>query len=133
MYMTFTLPLAVWLLTYLFHGIPGEVVESARVDGASHLRVYANVLMPMAIPALISVGLLVFILAWQEYLFAVTLTTFDPDLSTVPVAVTEYTRLGTPIGRVMASIVISSLPLVALTVLFQRRLVVGMTAGSVKT
>lgn len=131
-YVTFALPLAVWLLSDLFSGIPAPLFEAARVDGASHRQIYLRVLMPLAVPSLVSAGLLIFITAWQEYLYAVTLTTFDADLSTVPVAVTQYAGLGNPIGRIMAAIVVCSVPLVILTVIFQRRIVAGLIIGGVK-
>lgn len=132
LYMIFALPLAVWLLTNLFSEVPEELMESARVDGASPMQAFTHILLPLAVPALVSVGMLVFIAAWQEYLFALTLTTLDPDVSTMPVAITDYARLGTPVGRVMAATVIASVPMVVITAVFQRQIVTGLTAGSVK-
>ncbi len=90
------------------------------------------VLSPLLVPALVSVGLLVFIAAWNEFLFALTFTLQESNLSTVPVAITTYEALGTPIGQTMAAAMLVTLPIVIVTSIFQKRIVAGLTAGAVK-
>ncbi len=132
-YMIFSLPLAVWLLTYFIESLPSELFESARIDGASAGQMFYLVLLPLLRPALVSVGLLVFIAAWNEFLFALTFTLQEPNWSTVPVAITTYESLGTPIGQTMAAATLVTLPIVIVTSLFQKRIVAGLTAGAVKS
>lgn len=132
-YMIFSLPLAIWLLTYFIQSLPSELFESARIDGASAGQVFYYVLLPLLTPALVSVGLLVFIAAWNEFLFALTFTLQEPNWSTVPVAITTYEALGTPIGQTMAAAMLVTLPIVIVTSIFQKRIVAGLTAGAVKS
>ena len=131
-YMIFTLPMAVWLLTYFMQSLPDELFEAARIDGASAFQMFWLVLLPLLAPALVSVGLLTFIAAWNEYLFALTFTLQEPGLSTVPVAMSTYEALGTPIGQVMAAALLVTLPIIVVTTVFQKRIVAGLAAGAVK-
>jgi trehalose/maltose transport system permease protein len=132
MYLVFALPFAIWVLTYFFRSIPDELLHAARVDGANPLQLLWHVLLPLSVPALASAGLITFITAWNEYLFALTFTLQQPGSSTVPVALTEYYGLGTPPGQVMAAALVVMLPTVLLVILFQRRIATGLTAGAVK-
>jgi trehalose/maltose transport system permease protein len=131
-YLVFALPLAIWVLSYFFRTIPNELLHAARVDGASPLQLLWHVILPLALPALLSAGLLTFIAAWNEYLFALTFTLQQPGTSTVPVAITTYYQLGTPVGQVMAAALVVMLPTVLLVALFQKRITEGLTAGAVK-
>jgi trehalose/maltose transport system permease protein len=131
-YLVFSLPFTIWVLSYFFRGIPDELLQAARVDGATPLQIFWYVLLPLAAPALVSSGLITFIEAWNEYLFALTFTLQVPGSSTVPVAITQYFRLGTPIGQVMAAALVVMLPTVLLIVTFQKRIAAGLTAGAIK-
>jgi trehalose/maltose transport system permease protein len=131
-YLVFALPFAIWVLTYFFKSIPDELLHAARVDGATPLQILWHVLLPLAVPALVSAGLITFITAWNEYLFALTFTLQQPGSSTVPVAMTEYYNLGVPIGQVMAAALVVMVPTVLLVVIFQKRISEGLTAGAVK-
>jgi trehalose/maltose transport system permease protein len=131
-YLVFALPFTIWVLTYFFRSIPDELLQAARVDGANPLQMLWHVLLPLAVPALVSAGLITFITAWNEYLFALTFTLQQPGSSTVPVAITEYYRLGTPIGQVMAAALVVMVPTVLLVIVFQQRIAEGLTAGAIK-
>jgi trehalose/maltose transport system permease protein len=131
-YLVFALPFTIWVLSYFFKGIPDSLLQAARVDGANPLQILWHVLLPLAVPALVSAGLITFITAWNEYLFALTFTLQEPGSSTVPVAMTEYYNLGTPIGQVMAAALVVMLPTTLLVIIFQKRISAGLTAGAVK-
>jgi trehalose/maltose transport system permease protein len=130
--LVFALPLAIWILSYFFKSIPNELLQAARVDGANPLQIWWHILLPLAVPALVSAGLLTFIATWNEYLFALTFTLQEPGTSTVPVAMTLYYQLGTPAGQTMAAALVVMFPTVLLVVLFQKRIAAGLTAGAVK-
>jgi trehalose/maltose transport system permease protein len=133
-YMLFTLPLTVWVLTGFFRTLPRELEESAYVDGAGPLQTFWHVMLPLATPGLAATGLLTFIAAWNEYLFALSLTITD-DARTVPVVIANLsgaTIHETPWGAIMAGCVIVTVPLVVLVMIFQKRIVQGLTAGAVK-
>jgi len=134
-YMIFTMPFTVWVMTSFFKGLPGEIMQSAQVDGASPFQTFRMILLPLTLPALVTTGLLAFIAAWNEYLFALTFTTIDPASRTVPVAIALFT--GTiarqePFGEIMAAAVTVTVPLVILVLIFQQKIVAGLTAGAVK-
>jgi trehalose/maltose transport system permease protein len=131
-YLVFSLPFTIWVLSYFFKSIPDSLLQAARVDGANPFQVLWYVLLPLSTPALVSAGLITFITAWNEYLFALTFTLQEPGSSTVPVAITEYYNLGVPIGQVMAAALIVMIPTVLLVVIFQKRITAGLTAGAVK-
>jgi multiple sugar transport system permease protein len=131
-YTTFTLPLSVWVLTNFFRSIPDEIYLASRVDGCSPFQSFIRVMLPLAMPGIITAAILVFIFSWNEFLFALTFTA-TPASRTIPVAIALFPGLHeVPWGDIAAASVIVTLPLVALVFLFQRRIVEGLTAGAVK-
>lgn len=133
-YMTFTLPLAIWTLTAYFREIPWELDKAARVDGATPLQAFVHVIAPLAAPGVFTTSILVFIFAWNDFLFAISLTSTD-HARTVPAAIAFFTgssRFAQPIGSIAAASVVVTIPVVVLVLLFQRRIVEGLTAGAVK-
>ena len=134
-YMLFTLPFTVWVLTSFFKGLPTEIMQSAQVDGATPFQTFRLILLPLTAPALVTTGLLAFINAWNEYLFALTFTTIEVDARTVPVAIALFTgeiSFQEPFGEIMAAAVLVTIPLIILVLIFQRRIIAGLTAGAVK-
>lgn len=132
--MVLTLPFTVWVLTTFMAELPRELEEAAFVDGATPFQVVRLVFLPLMGPALAATGLLAFIVAWNEFLFALTFTLTN-DMRTVPVAIaliTGATQYELPWGNIMAASVIVTVPLILLVFLFQRRIVAGLTAGAVK-
>jgi trehalose/maltose transport system permease protein len=133
-YLILTLPFTTWVLTAFMRELPVELEEAAIVDGASPARILVGIFLPLMAPALAATGLLAFILAWNEFLFALTFT-LSPEQRTVPVAIALISGASAyelPWGQVMAASVIVTLPLIALVLLLQRRIVAGLTAGAVK-
>jgi trehalose/maltose transport system permease protein len=134
-YLIFTLPFTAWVLTSFFKGLPGSLLEAARVDGASFSQTFWQILLPLTAPALATTGILAFIGAWNEYLFALTFTLPDPQAKTVPIAITTLAgRVARqePVGEIMAAALIITVPLIILVIIFQNRIVEGLTAGAVK-
>ncbi|HTE55413.1 MAG TPA: carbohydrate ABC transporter permease [Kofleriaceae bacterium] len=133
-YMIFTLPFTVWVLTTFMRDLPKELEEAAILDGASSWVILTRVFMPLMWPALVTTGLLAFIAAWNEFLFALTFTLTN-DMRTVPVGIALMSGASShelPWGNIMAASVLVTLPLVILVLIFQRRIVSGLTAGAVK-
>jgi ABC-type glycerol-3-phosphate transport system permease component len=131
-YLTFALPLTVWLLVGFFRQLPGEIVEAATVDGASRLTVMARIVLPLAMPGLATTSILTFIFCWNELLFALSFTV-EPDRRTVPVAIALLRgQYQIPWGQILAASVVATSPVAVVTWLFQRRIVRGLTAGAVK-
>ena len=133
-YLVFTLPFTIWILTTFMRELPRELEEAALVDGAGPLQTLALVLAPLLAPAMVTAGLLAFIAAWNEFLFALTFILTDSQ-RTVPVAIalmSGASQYELPWGNLMAASVIVTLPLVALVLVFQRRIVAGLTAGAIK-
>ena len=133
-YLIFTLPFTVWTLTTFVRQIPTELEEAAVMDGASPLVTLFRVLLPVMTPALVTTGLLAFINAWNEFLFALTFTS-DNSARTVPVAIGMFTGASqheSPFTLLMAASVVVTVPLIALVLVFQRKIVEGLTAGAVK-
>lgn len=133
-YTIFTLPFTVWVLTTFMRDLPIEIEEAAIVDGATPWVIITRVFMPLMWPALVTTGLLAFIGAWNEFLFALTFTA-NNDTRTVPVAIallSGSTQYEIPWGNIMAASVIVTIPLVVLVLIFQRKIVSGLTAGGVK-
>jgi trehalose/maltose transport system permease protein len=133
-YMIFTLPFTVWVLTTFVRDMPKELEEAALVDGATPWVILTRVFMPLMTPALVTTGLLAFIVAWNEFLFALTFT-LSNEQRTVPVAIALISggsQFELPWGQIMAASVIVTVPLVVLVLVFQRRIVSGLTAGAVK-
>jgi len=133
-YMIFTLPFTVWTLTSFVREIPHELEEAAQVDGATPLQTLFKVMLPVMMPALVTTGLLAFINAWNEYLFALTFTA-DNKARTVPVAISLFSgasQYELPWAGIMAASVVVTVPLIILVLFFQRNIVEGLTAGAVK-
>lgn len=133
-YLLFTLPFTVWVLVGYFRGLPKELEEAAYVDGATPLQTLLKVMLPLTGPGLVTTGLLAFIAAWNEYLFALTFTVGD-RVRTVPPAIASFggaTPFEIPWGSIMAASVVVTVPLVVLVLIFQQRIVAGLTAGAVK-
>lgn len=133
-YLTFTLPFTVWVLTNFFKSMPGELEEAALVDGAGPFRVFWQILLPLAAPGLVTTGLLAFIAAWNEFLYALTFTNND-NARTVQVAIAQFagrTQFDQPYANRMAASVVVTLPLIVLVLIFQRKILAGLTSGAVK-
>jgi trehalose/maltose transport system permease protein len=133
-YLTFALPLAIYILTSFFKEIPKDLEEAALVDGATHFQAFRKVVVPLAAPGLATAGILTFIAAWNEFLLATTLTS-SRSARTVPAAIaffTGSTEFEVPLGTISAASVVISIPLIILVLLFQKRIVAGLTAGAVK-
>jgi len=131
-----TLPFTVWVLTSFMAALPKDLEEAAYVDGATPLQVFYKVLLPLIAPGLVTTGLLAFITAWNEYLYALSFTQ-DPEHHTVTVAITSFTSgkgltFEQPWGQIMAATVVVTIPLIVLTLILQRRILAGLTAGAVK-
>jgi len=133
-YMIFTLPFTVWVLTTFMRELPRELEEAAIIDGANHWQILTRVFIPLLGPAMVTTGLLAFIAAWNEFLFALTFT-LSSEQRTVPVAIaliSGASQFESPWGNIMAASVIVTVPLILLVLIFQRRIVSGLTAGAVK-
>jgi len=134
-YMIFTLPFTTWVLTTFFKKLPIELMQSAQVDGATPFQTFYHILLPLTAPALVTTGLLAFIAAWNEYLFALTFTSIAPQSRTIPVAISLFSgsiARQEPFGEIMAGAIIVTIPVVLLVLFFQRKIVAGLTAGAVK-
>ena len=128
----YALPFAVWTMTNFFREIPDDLYRAARIDGCSHLGILRHVVLPLAAPGLVSVGLLVFIFSWNEFLYALTLTASERS-RTLPVAIALFPGVHEiPWGEIAAAGILATVPTVLLVVMFQRRIVSGLTAGAVK-
>jgi trehalose/maltose transport system permease protein len=135
-YMIFTLPFTIWVLTSFMRALPKDLEEAAYIDGASPLQVFYKVLLPLIAPGLVTTGLLAFIAAWNEFLYALSFTE-DAKHHTVPVAIVQFTAgkgssFAVPWGQIMAATIIVTVPLIVLTLALQRRILAGLTAGAVK-
>jgi len=129
-----TLPFVTWVLTTFMREMPRELEQAAIVDGANDWRILTRVFLPIMGPSLSAAGLLAFILAWNEFLFALTFT-LSTEKRTVPVAIaliSGATAYELPWGRVMAACVIVTVPLIVLVLVLQRYIISGLTAGAVK-
>ncbi|GGE19683.1 ABC transporter permease [Marinithermofilum abyssi] len=131
-YTTFALPLAIWNMTIFFRKIPYDLEEAARVDGASVFQTMRKVIFPLALPGTFTTAILVFIAAWNEFFFALTINT-EESMKTVPVGIAlfqgQYTM---PWGEISAAAIVVTIPLVIMVLIFQRRIISGLTAGAVK-
>jgi multiple sugar transport system permease protein len=133
-YLTFALPLSIYILVSFFREIPKDLEEAALVDGATNFQAFVKVIVPLAAPGLATTAILAFIAAWNEFLLATTLTS-SVTARTVPVAISQFTgssQFEVPLGTQSAASVVISIPLIALVLLFQKRIVAGLTAGAVK-
>ena len=132
--LAFGLPLTVYILASFFRDIPRELEEAALIDGATRFQAFRKIIVPLGAPGVVTAGLLVFIFAWNEFLFAITLTS-TPERRPVPAAIvffTGSTQFEIPLGTISAASVVVTIPLIALVLIFQRRIVAGLTAGAVK-
>jgi multiple sugar transport system permease protein len=132
--LTFCLPLTIYILASFFKEIPKELEEAALVDGATRFQAFYKVAVPLSAPGMVTAGLLVFIFAWNEFLFAITLTS-TPDRRPVPAAIAFFTgssQFEVPLGTISAASVVVTVPLIILVLVFQKRIVAGLTAGAVK-
>jgi multiple sugar transport system permease protein len=133
-YLTFALPLSIYILVSFFREIPRDLEEAALVDGATNFEAFRKVVVPLAAPGLATTAILTFIAAWNEFLLATTLTS-SVQARTVPVAISQFTgssQFEVPLGTQSAASVVISIPLILLVLLFQKRIVAGLTAGAVK-
>jgi multiple sugar transport system permease protein len=133
-YMTFTLPLAIYTLSAFFREIPWELEQAAQVDGATPFQAFRKVIVPLAAPGVFTAAILVFIFAWNDFIFANTLTSTD-EARTVPAALAFFTggsQFEQPIGAISAAAVVVTVPIIVMVLIFQRRIVAGLTAGAVK-
>jgi multiple sugar transport system permease protein len=133
-YMTFTLPLAIYTLSAFFREIPWELEQAAQVDGATPFQAFRKIIVPLAAPGVFTAAILVFIFAWNDFIFANTLTSTD-NARTVPAALAFFTgasQFEQPIGAISAAAVVVTIPTIIMVLIFQRRIVAGLTAGAVK-
>ena len=133
-YLTFALPLSIYILVSFFREIPKDLEEAALVDGATNFQAFLKVIVPLAAPGLATTAILTFIAAWNEFLLATTLTS-SREARTVPVAISQFTgssQFEVPLGTQSAASVVVAIPLIVLVLLFQKRIVAGLTAGAVK-
>jgi multiple sugar transport system permease protein len=133
-YMTFTLPLAIYTLSAFFREIPWELEQAAQVDGATQFQAFRKIIVPLAAPGVFTSAILVFIFAWNDFIFANTLTSTD-NARTVPAALAFFTgasQFEQPIGAISAAAVVVTVPIIVMVLIFQRRIVAGLTAGAVK-
>ncbi len=131
-YLTFAMPLAVWLMSGFFRQLPRELEEAALIDGASRMRAAFEIVLPLAAPAIATTAILTFLYAWNEFLFALSFT-LGPDRQTVPVAIALFRgQYQVPWGQVLAAAVVASLPVAIVVLAFERRIVSGLTSGAVK-
>ena len=131
-YVTFAMPLAIWLLVGFFRQLPPDLEEAARVDGASRLRILLEVILPLTAPAVATTAILTFVYCWNEFLFALYFT-LGPERQTVPVAIALFRgQYQVPWGQVLAAASVSVAPVAAFVLVFQRRIVQGLTSGAVK-
>ena len=131
-YVTLTLPLTVWIIASFFKELPDEIEEAARVDGCTVWQTMTKVMMPLAMPGIFTAGILTFIYAWNEFFFALLILT-QTGKQTLPVGIALFHgEYSIPWGEIAAASVISTLPLVLLVLLFQKRIVSGLSAGAIK-
>ncbi|MGH3824725.1 MAG: carbohydrate ABC transporter permease [Pseudonocardiaceae bacterium] len=133
-YITFSLPLAIYTLSAFFREIPWELEKAAQMDGATPFEAFRSVIVPLAAPGVFTTTILVFIFCWNDFLFAVSLTATDASQTTT-VAIANFTgasEFTEPTGSISAAAVLLTIPIVLLVLFFQRRIVAGLTAGTVK-
>ena len=131
-YMTFAMPLTIWLLVGFFRQLPRELEEAGMMDGASRLRIFRDVILPLSAPGIATTAILTFLYSWNEFLFALSFT-LGPSRQTVPVAIALFRgQYQVPWGQILAAAVVATIPVALLVLVFQRRIVQGLTAGAVK-
>ncbi|MEO7194845.1 MAG: carbohydrate ABC transporter permease [Pseudonocardiaceae bacterium] len=133
-YITFSLPLAIYTLSAFFREIPWELEKAAQMDGATPFQAFRSVIVPLAAPGVFTTAILVFIFCWNDFLFAVSLTSTEASQTTT-VAIAQFTgssEFTEPTGSISAAAVLLTIPIILFVVFFQRRIVTGLTAGAVK-
>lgn len=132
-YLSLTLPLSIWIMTAFFQQIPWEMEQAAQVDGASSWQAFRKVIVPLAAPGVFTTAIITFFTAWNDFVFAISLT--SERARTVPAALAFFTgasQFEQPTGAIMAGAVVVTIPVVLLVLIFQRRIVAGLTSGAVK-
>jgi ABC-type glycerol-3-phosphate transport system permease component len=131
-YMTFAMPLTIWLLAGFFRQLPGELEEAALMDGASRFRAFVAIVLPLSWPGLATTAILTFLYSWNEFLFALSFT-LGPERQTVPVAIALFRgQYQVPWGEILAAAIVATAPVAALVFVAQRRIVAGLSSGAVK-
>jgi multiple sugar transport system permease protein len=133
-YLTFALPLAIYILVAFFREIPWDLEEAAQVDGATPFQAFRRIIFPLAAPGVFTAAILVFIFAWNDFVFAISLTSSNAS-RTVPAAIAFFTgesQFTSPTGNIAAAAVLVTIPIIIFVLIFQRRIVAGLTAGAVK-
>ncbi|WP_255826322.1 carbohydrate ABC transporter permease [Amycolatopsis sp. GM8] len=133
-YITFALPLAIYTLSAFFREIPWELEKAAKMDGATPAQAFRRVIAPLAAPGVFTTAILVFIFCWNDFLFAISLTSTNAS-RTVPAALSFFTgasQFEDPTGTIAAAAVVITIPIVLFVLFFQRRIVAGLTSGAVK-
>jgi multiple sugar transport system permease protein len=133
-YLTFSLPLAIYTLSAFFREIPWSLERAAKVDGATPFQAFVRVIAPLAAPGMVTTAILVFIFCWNDFLFAISLTSTS-NSRTVPAAIAFFSgasQFQTPIGSIAAAGVVITIPIILFVFFFQRRIVAGLTSGAVK-
>jgi trehalose/maltose transport system permease protein len=133
-YLTFSLPLAIYILVAFFREIPWDLEQAAQVDGATPLQAFRKVIIPLAAPGVFTAAILVFIFCWNDFVFAISLTSSDAS-RTVPAALAFFTgesQFTAPTGNIAAAAILVTIPIIIFVLFFQRRIVAGLTAGAVK-
>ena len=133
-YMTFALPLAIWTLAAFFREIPWDLEQAAQVDGATPFQAFRRVILPLALPGVFTSAIIVFIFCWNDFLFAISLTSTEAA-RTVPAATAFFTASSNfinPTGQIAAAAIVVTVPIIVMVLIFQRRIVAGLTAGAVK-
>ncbi|PRX50439.1 carbohydrate ABC transporter membrane protein 2 (CUT1 family) [Prauserella shujinwangii] len=132
--LSFALPLAIWYLTMFFRQLPFELEEAARVDGCTPGQAFRKVILPLAVPGVFTTAIIVFVVAWNEFIIALTMVN-EPAMQTVTVRISQFVGVAahdSPFGTRMAAGVVATIPLVIAVLLFQRRIVAGLTSGGLK-
>ncbi|HWT95249.1 MAG TPA: carbohydrate ABC transporter permease [Solirubrobacteraceae bacterium] len=133
-YLTFALPLAIYTLVAFFREIPFELEQAAQVDGATPTQAFRKVIVPLAAPGMFTAAILVFIFCWNDFVFAISLTSSDAS-RTVPAAIAFFTgesQFTAPTGNIAAAAILVTIPIIVFVLIFQRRIVAGLTSGAVK-
>jgi multiple sugar transport system permease protein len=133
-YMTFALPLSIFVLSSFFREIPWELEQAAQVDGATPFQAFVKVIAPLAMPGIVTTFIIVFIICWNDFVFAISLTS-TTAAETVPAAISSFpgvSQFSVPYGDIAAAAVVVTIPVMILVLVFQRRIVAGLTAGAVK-
>ena len=131
-YLTFAMPLTIWLMVGFFRQLPAGLEEAAFLDGAGRLRTLWQIILPLSAPGLATTAILTFLYSWNEFLFALSFT-LGPERQTVPVAIALFRgQYQVPWGEILAAAVVATLPVAAIVLLAQRRIVSGLTSGAIK-